>query len=105
MQCKHENQQCLPESILNFREIISSRKTESFLRKFLKDLFVVSCWVVFLIIFVLLCSSLLREKNLWKINPLYPNSDQHQFSPYNITPKSQVKVMSVKEMIINKRSF
>ena len=48
MQCKHENKQCLPESTLNFREIIvSSRKTEYFLRKFLQDLFVVSCWVVF----------------------------------------------------------
>ena len=55
MQCKHENQQCLPESTLNFREkIVSSRKAESFLRKFLQDLFVISCWVVFLIILVLL---------------------------------------------------
>ena len=87
MQCKHENKQCLPESTLNFREkilestlnfrekIVSSRKTEYFLRKFLQDLFVVSCWVVFLIILVLLRQFTGRKKLKWKINPLYPNSD------------------------------
>ena len=68
MQCKHENKQCLPESILNFREkIVSSRKTGSFLRKFLQDLFGVSCWVVFLIIFVLLHQFTGRKKLIGKL--------------------------------------
>ena len=35
------------------------------------------------------------------INTLIPESDQHLISPFNITPKSKIKVMRIKEMIIN----
>ena len=34
-------------------------------------------------------------------NPLNPKSDKHLISPYNITPGSHIKVMRMKEMIIN----
>ena len=35
------------------------------------------------------------------INPLIPGSDQHLISPFNITPESNIKVIRMKEMIIN----
>ena len=34
-------------------------------------------------------------------NPLNPKSDQHLISPYNINPESRVRVMRMKEVIIN----
>ena len=37
-------------------------------------------------------------------NPVTPMSDSHLISPYNITPESHVKVVRIKEMIINWRS-
>ena len=40
-----------------------------------------------------------------RVNPLNPKSDQHQISPYNINPESDVRVMRIKEMITNERSF
>ena len=39
------------------------------------------------------------------MNPLNPKSDQNLISPYNITPESHNKVMRIKEMITNERSF
>ena len=39
------------------------------------------------------------------LNPLNPKSDLHLISPYNITPESHVKVVRIKEMIANWRSF
>ena len=30
-----------------------------------------------------------------------PESDKHLISPFNITPESNIKVMRIKEMIIN----
>ena len=38
------------------------------------------------------------------LNPLAPKSDKHLISPYNITPKSHIKVTRKKEMISNDRS-
>ena len=35
------------------------------------------------------------------INPLTPKIDQHLISLYQITPKSNIKVMRIKEMITN----
>ena len=37
-------------------------------------------------------------------NTLIPESDQHLISPFNITPESHIKVMRVKEMIINRKT-
>ena len=37
-------------------------------------------------------------------NTLIPESDQHLISPFNITPESHIKVMRIKEMIINWRT-
>ena len=34
-------------------------------------------------------------------NILIPESDQHLISPFNVTPESHIKVMRIKEMIIN----
>ena len=35
-------------------------------------------------------------------NPLIPESDKHlKISPFNIIPESNIKVMRIKEMIIN----
>ena len=42
---------------------------------------------------------------LQSINSLNPKSDQHLISPNNITPESHIKVMRIKEMITNQRSF
>ena len=42
---------------------------------------------------------------LHSINSLNPKSNQHLISPYNITPESHIKVMRIKEMITNQRSF
>ena len=42
---------------------------------------------------------------LLSFNPLNPWSDQHLISHYKITPESHIKVMRIKEMIINERSF
>ena len=39
------------------------------------------------------------------ISPFKPKSDQRQISPYNIILESHVKVMRIKEMITNERSF
>ena len=48
-------------------------------------------------------TGIMRKKvtSVWLFNPLTLKSDQHLISPYNITPKSPIKVMRVKEMIIN----
>ena len=35
------------------------------------------------------------------INTLIPESDLHLISPFNVIPKSNIKVMRIKEMIIN----
>ena len=35
------------------------------------------------------------------INPLIPESDQHQISPFDITPESNIIVMRIMAMIIN----
>ena len=43
--------------------------------------------------------------DLFEFNPLTPKSDWHQISSYNITCQSHVKVMKIKEMITNERSF
>ena len=40
-----------------------------------------------------------------KFNPLTLKSDQQLISPYNITPESSIKVMRIKEMITNLRSY
>ena len=34
-------------------------------------------------------------------NTLIPESDQHLISPFNTTPESHIRVMRIKEMIIN----
>ena len=36
--------------------------------------------------------------------PLTPKSDQRLISPYNVTPKSHIKVMRIKEMVTNQSS-
>ena len=51
----------------------------------------------------------LKVKKEWKhsygdvvvfaVNPWTPQSDWHLLSPYNITPKSRIKLMRLKEMI------
>ena len=38
------------------------------------------------------------------INTLIPESDQYLISPFNIIPQSSIKVMRIKEMIINWRT-
>ena len=38
------------------------------------------------------------------VNPLILESDQHLISPFNITHESNIKVMRIKEMIINWRT-
>ena len=35
------------------------------------------------------------------LNPFTPTSDKHLNSPYKITPKSNIEVTRIKEMIIN----
>ena len=40
-----------------------------------------------------------------KFNPLTLKSDQQLISPYNMTPESSIKVMRIKEMITNLRSY
>ena len=35
------------------------------------------------------------------LNPLIPESDQHLISPFNITHESNIKVLRIKEMIMN----
>ena len=40
-----------------------------------------------------------------KFNPLTLKSDQQLISPYNMTPESSIKVMRIKEMITNIRSY
>ena len=39
-----------------------------------------------------------------QINSSPPKSDQHLISPYNITLKSHIKIMRIKELITNDRS-
>ena len=48
-------------------------------------------------------TGIMRKKvtSVWLFNPLTLKSDQHLISPYNITLKSPIKVMRVKEMITN----
>ena len=48
-------------------------------------------------------TGIMRKKvtSIWLFNPLTLKSDQHLISPYNITSKSPIKVMRVKEMITN----
>ena len=36
---------------------------------------------------------------LWKINPLSPDSDEHQISPCNINAYSTPEVMRIKDMV------
>ena len=43
--------------------------------------------------------------NSQDINSLNPESDYYGISPYNITPESHVKILRIKEMITDKRSF
>ena len=44
---------------------------------------------------------------MWNVflNSLDPKSDQHLISPYSNTAKSFIKIMRIKEMITNTRSF
>ena len=44
-----------------------------------------------------------KEEQHTILNPLTPKSDQHLISPYNITPESHIKVMRIRETIINLR--
>ena len=39
------------------------------------------------------------------INSLNPKSDYHLTSPYNINPKSHIKVMRIKEMVTRKEAL
>ena len=39
------------------------------------------------------------------VNPLTPNGDQRQISPYNITPESHIDVTRIREMTTNKESY
>ena len=39
------------------------------------------------------------------VNPLILESDQHLISPFNLTHESNIKVMRIKEMIINWRTY
>ena len=39
------------------------------------------------------------------VNPLSPRSDQHLISPYSNTNESFIKIVRIKEMIANPRSF
>ena len=41
----------------------------------------------------------LKEWNTYNINPFTTESDKPLISPYSMTPGSNIKVMSVKEMI------
>ena len=43
--------------------------------------------------------------NSQDINSLNPESDYYGISPYNITPESHVKILKIKEMITDERSF
>ena len=58
-----------------------------------------------------ICDPLLNRRaatwNLfaYNVNLLNPKSDLCQISPFNITPESHDKVMRIKEMITNERSF
>ena len=55
--------------------------------------------------FVLPRSVIGPENSRDLLNPLNPESDQHLISPYNIIPKSHIKVMRIKEMITNKKKL
>ena len=39
------------------------------------------------------------------VNPSIPESDQHLISPFNITPKSNIKFMRIKEMLKKLKNF
>ena len=43
--------------------------------------------------------------NSQDITSLNPESDYYGISPYNIPPESHVKIMRIKEMITDERSF
>ena len=45
--------------------------------------------------------SLKNNNNSKDVDPLNLKSDKHLISPYNITPESHIKVMRIKETIIN----
>ena len=49
-------------------------------------------------------SYLLITSGSRKVNPLTPKSDLYPISPYIITPKSNIKVMRIKEMIKTKEA-
>ena len=42
-----------------------------------------------------------KKLNSYEIYLSTPQSDLHLISPYNITPKSHIKVMRIKDMITN----
>ena len=48
-------------------------------------------------------TGIMRKKvtSVWLFNLLTLKNDQHLISPYNITPESNIKVMRIKEVIIN----
>ena len=48
---------------------------------------------------------LLFHVNLASFNPFNPKSNKHLISPYRNTAESFIKVMRIKEMITNLRSF
>lgn len=44
-------------------------------------------------------------ESVFHINPLNPKSDQHLISPYNVTAESFIKIVRIKEIISNHRTF
>ena len=48
---------------------------------------------------------LLTKESHVLLNPLHPESEWHLISPNNIPPESHIKVMRIKKMITNQRSF
>ena len=55
----------------------------------------------FLIILTIVAIKCIEHIECAVINTLIPESDQHLISPFNIIPKLSIKVMGIKEMIIN----
>ena len=47
------------------------------------------------------CQQMQEAYKMCTVNTLIPESDQHLISPHNIIPESNIKVMRIKEMIIN----
>ena len=46
-----------------------------------------------------------HQKSRLLLNPLSPKSDQNLISPYSNTAKPFIKIMAIKDMIANMRSF